>query len=112
MELNNLNKYQTSITDELKDSLPKEVWDNLLEYISTVKFIQNLIAPEEIRGFAKDRPKETKHYNDGRIKVDLTNPHILEDMDYFRQAAIFFEKNGRYTNIPPNSNPKSEYHRS
>ena len=30
-------------------------------------------------------------------------------MNYFRQAAIFFEKNGRYTNIPPNSNPKSEY---
>ena len=109
MELNNLNHYQTPITDELKESLPKEVWDNLLEYISTVKFIQNLIAPEEVRGFAKDRPKEDKHYKDGRIKVDLTNPHILEDMDYFRQAAIFFEKNGRYTNIPPNSNPKSEY---
>lgn len=109
MELNNLNHYQTPITDELKESLPKEVWDNLLEYISTVKFIQNLIAPEEVRGFAKDRPKEDKHYKDGRIKVDLTNPHILEDIDYFRQAAIFFEKNGRYTNIPPNSNPKSEY---
>ena len=109
MELNNLNHYQTPTTDELKESLPKEVWDNLLEYISTVKFIQNLIAPEEVRGFAKDRPKEDKHYKDGRIKVDLTNPHILEDMDYFRQAAIFFEKNGRYTNIPPNSNPKSEY---
>ena len=109
MELNKLNSYQTPITDELKESLPKEVWDNLLEYISTVKFIQNLIAPEEVRGFAKDRPKEDKHYKDGRIKVDLTNPHILEDMDYFRQAAIFFEKNGRYTNIPPNSNPKSEY---
>ena len=30
-------------------------------------------------------------------------------MDYFRQPAIFFEKNGKYTNIPPNSNPKSEY---
>jgi hypothetical protein len=109
MELSKLNKYQTPITEELKQSLPKEVYDNLLEYISTVKFIQNLIAPEEVRGFAKDRPKETEQYNDGRIIVDLTNPHILEDMEFFREKAIFFDKNSRYTNIPPNSNPKSEY---
>ncbi len=104
----NFNKYQTPITEELKQSLPKEVYDNLLEYISTVKFIQNLIAPEEVRGFAKDRPKD-ENYNDGRIIVDITNPHILEDMEFFREKAIFFDKNGRYTNIPPNSNPKSEY---
>jgi hypothetical protein len=109
MELSKLNHYQTPITEELKQSLPKEVYDNLLEYISTVKFIQNLIAPEEVRGFAKDRPKETEQYNDGRIIVDLTNPHILENMEFFREKAIFFDKNGRYTNIPPNSNPKSEY---
>lgn len=108
MELSKLNRYQTPITEELKQSLPKEVYDNLLEYISTVKFIQNLIAPEEVRGFAKDRPKD-ENYNDGRIIVDITNPHILEDMDFFREKAIFFDKNGKYTNIPPNSNPKSEY---
>ena len=108
MELSKLNKYQTPITEELKQSLPKEVYDNLLEYISTVKFIQNLIAPEEVRGFAKDRPKD-ENYNDNRIIVDITNPHILEDMEFFRERAIFFDKNGRYTNIPPNSNPKSEY---
>ena len=117
MELSKLNKYQSPITEELKQSSPKEVYDNLLEYISTVKFIQNLIAPEEIRGFAKDKLKysdlheddEKKHYNDNRIIVDITNPHILEDMEFFRERAIFFDKNGRYTNIPPNSNPKSEY---
>ena len=97
-----LNKNQTSITNDLKESLPKEVSDNLIEYIATVKFIKNLIAPEHIRGFARDRPKSTL-YNDGRIDVDITNPHILEDMDYFRQPAIFFEKNNKYTNIPPNS---------
>ena len=108
MELK-VNKYQTKLTDELKESLPKEVYDELLEYISTVQFIQNLIAPEDIRGFAKDRPKETEFYNDGRIQVDITKPHILEDMDFFRERAIFFEKNGKYTNIPPNSNPKSEF---
>jgi hypothetical protein len=103
-----LNKYQSKIDDELRESLPKEVYENLIEYISTIRFIKNLIAPESIRGFAKDRPK-SELYDDDRIDVDLTNPHILEDMDYFREAAIFFQKNGKYTNISPNSNPKSEY---
>ena len=106
MELK-VNSYQTKLTEELKESLPREVWDELLEYISTVQFIQNLIAPEDIRGFAKDRPKETEFYNDGRIHVDITKPHILEDMDFFRERAIFFEKKCKYTKNPHNSNPKS-----
>ena len=113
MELSVLNKHQTPLSyfkDLLdKKELPKEVYDDLLEFTSSVKFIQNLIAPENVRGFAKDRPKEDKFYKDGRIQIDLSNPHILEDMDYFRQPAIFFENNGKYTNIPANSNPKSEY---
>jgi hypothetical protein len=113
MELSVLNKHQTPLSyfkDLLdKKELPKEVYDDLLEFTSSVKFIQNLIAPEKIRGFAKDRPKEDKFYKDGRIQIDLSNPHILEDMDYFRQPAIFFENNGKDTNIPANSNPKSEY---
>ena len=32
-----LNKYQTIITDELKESLPREVYENLIEYTSTVR---------------------------------------------------------------------------
>ena len=48
-------------------------------------------------------------YEDGRKKIDITDPHILENMDYFRERAIFYEKNGRYTNLIPNGNPKSEY---
>lgn len=103
-----LNRYQTNITEELRNSIPKEVYDNLLEYISTVRFIKNLIAPEYIRGTISDRPEDPL-YSDGRKLIDITNPHILEDIDYFRERAIFFKRNGRYTNIPPNSNPKSEY---
>lgn len=104
-----MNKFQTPITEELKNSLNREVWNDLLEYTSSVQFIKNLIAPENIRGYAKDKPKENEIYKDGRIDVDLTNPHILEDLDFFREKALFFERNGKYTNIPPNSNPKSEY---
>tara|TARA_R110000850_G_scaffold69665_4_gene154629 strand:+ start:9800 stop:12046 length:2247 start_codon:yes stop_codon:yes gene_type:complete len=104
-----MNSFQTPLTDELKDSLPKEVWEDIVEYIASVKFIERLIAPEETRGFAKDRPRETEFYDDGRILVDVTDPHILEDMAYFRQSAIYFEKHGVYTHIIPNSNPKSDY---
>lgn len=111
MELINIktNKFQTPLTEELKESLPREVWEELIDLLTSVKFIQNLIAPEEVRGYAKDRPKEEDFYNDGRIKVDVTNPHILEDMDFFRERAIFFSKHGKYTHLIPNGNPKSEY---
>ena len=111
------NKYQTPLTEQLKSSLPKEVWEQMLEYIASVSFISWLIQPEELRGYAKDRPRykdlsdddENKIYNDNRIVIDITKPHILEDMDFFRERAIFFEKNGKYTNLPINPNPKSEY---
>ena len=46
MDLYKLNKYQTPITEELQKSLPKEVWEDLIDFISTIKFIQNLIAAE------------------------------------------------------------------
>lgn len=107
-ELYKFNRHQTVLNEELKDSLPKEVWLELLDYISSVEYIKRLIAPENVRGYAKDRPK-SENYHDGRIEVDLSNPHILEDMDYFREKALYFEKHGRYTHLTPNPNPKSEY---
>src|SRR5699024_8611689 len=96
-----VNEHQTPITQELKDSLHPEVYSDLIEYITSVKFIQNLISPT--RGYIKDRPIMTyiddegneKEYEDGRRVVDLTNPHILENMDYFRERAIFFDKHGK-----------------
>lgn len=110
-----MNKYQTPFDDKLKESLPKEVWDNIVEYIAQVKFIQNLIA--EDRDLIVDKPimqyendaGELVDYEDGRRTVDLSNPHVLEDMDYFRQPAIYFNKHGKYTHLTPNGNPKSDY---
>jgi len=107
-EIYKFNNYQTPITDELKESLPREVYADLLEFINSVEFIKRLIAPEHIRGYSKDRPKSTD-YNDGRIEVDITNPHILEDMDFFREKGLYFDKYGVYTHLTPNPNPKSEY---
>lgn len=103
-----MNAFQTPLNEDLKKSLHREVWTDLIDYISSVTFIKNLVAPEEKRGYIKDRPV-SKDFKDGRKEIDIVNPHILEDMDYFRQAAIFFEKHGRYTNLTPNPNPKSEY---
>lgn len=104
-----MNSYQTKLTEEIKNSVPREVWLELIDFLSSVEFIKRLVATEEIRGYAKDKPRETKFYNDGRVNVDLTNPHILEDMDFFRERALFYEKNGKYTHLTPNPNPKSEY---
>lgn len=98
-----MNKYQTELTEELVNSLPKEVQDQLFDIINNVEFVKRLISPT--REYAKDRPRDDR----GRIIVDLTNPHILENMDYFRTSAIHYEKYGTFTNLRPNANPNSEY---
>ena len=98
-----MNKYQTQITDELLSGLPQEVQDQLLDIINNVEFVKRLISPA--RQYAKDRPRDPQ----GRIIVDLVNPHILEDMDYFRPTALHYKKYGCFTSLRPNANPNSEY---
>lgn len=99
------NEFQTALTDELLNSLNDEVKTELLDAINNIRFIQNLISPTRKR--ARDLPRDSK----GRIIVDIVNPHILEDMDYFRPSAIHFQKYGKYTNLRPNRNPNSEYYK-
>ena len=98
------NEFQTPITAELLAQYPEEVVEQFFDYVNTVPYINNLISPNRRR--AKDMP----HDEQGRVIVDFTNPHILEDMDYFRPAAIHYEKHGCYTFLRPNSNPNSEYY--
>lgn len=98
-----MNKYQTPITEELLGELPQEVQDQLLDIINNVEFVKRLISP--VRQYAKDRPRDSR----GRIIVDLVNPHILENMDYFRPTALHYKKYGCFTNLRPNANPNSEY---
>lgn len=97
------NEYQTPITKELLSKYPDEVVEQFMEFISTVPFIQNLISPN--RPNIKDLPRDNK----GRAIIDITNPPIYEDADYFRQSALFFLENGVYTHLRPNSNPNSGY---
>lgn len=98
-----MNEYQTELTEELVNSLPQEVQDQLFDTINNIEFIKRLISPD--REYAKDRPRDKY----GRIIVDLANPHILEDMDYFRPTALHYQRYGTFTNLKPNSNPNSEY---
>lgn len=97
------NKYNTPITQELLDLYDEEIQEQFLCFVNEVPYIKNLISPN--RKKVKDLPKDEQ----GRVIVDLENPHILEDMDYFRPSAIHFEKYGCYTKLRPNGNPKSEY---
>ena len=97
------NEFQTEITKDFLMTLPDEVAEQLLDFIQNVEYIKNLISPTRRR--AKDMP----HDEQGRVIVDLANPHILENMDYFRPAALHFEEHGCYTFLRPNPNPNSEY---
>lgn len=98
-----VNKCNTPISELRLDTYPKEVQEQFFEFISTVPNIQRHIAVD--KPYAKDLPKDDK----GRIIVDITHPHILEDMDYFRQAGLYFQEHGRYTDLRPNPNPQSDF---
>lgn len=98
-----MNKYQTPLTEELLSSLPPEVVEQLYECITTIPLIKNLISPN--RPYCKDLPRDER----GAAIIDITNPPIIEDVDYFRQPAIHFLKHGCYTFLKPNSNPNSEF---
>jgi len=119
------NNIQTELTEELLGKMKREERNDLLDDIDAIMFIQNLASPTRKRVKDLDRwnnpllplfsTDPTMHVRKldpkGRIAVDLINPHILEDMDYFRPAAIHFEKQKKYTKHFPNKNPNSEYYK-
>jgi hypothetical protein len=97
------NEFQTAITQEWLGQYPLDVQEEFMELIGSVPLIKWMIGE---RPRAKDLPRDEK----GRIIVDITHPHILEDMDYFMPAIKFYKENdGQYTLLKPNSNPNSEY---
>lgn len=98
-----MNKYQTELTEKLMNTLPQEVQEQLLEILGSVEFVKRLISPN--RPYYKDLPRDEK----GRAIVDVTNPPIMTDANYFRKAAIHYMEHGCYTFLKPNSNPNSEY---
>ena len=98
-----VNKYQTPIKDLNLEQENKEIQEQFYDFINNVPYIKSLIS------INRPRAKDLKRDEEGKIIIDITQPHILEDMDYFRPSAIHFQKYGCYTNLRPNSNPNSEY---
>ena len=119
------NSIQTPLTEEVLEKMPREEKQDLLDSIDSIMFIQNLASPKRNKVSDLSRwdnpllpetstdPEQTCRVldSDGRISVDLTDPHILEDMDYFRPAAIHHEKYNTYTKLFPNKNPNSLYYK-
>ena len=94
-----LNRFQTEYKEEYLDTLPKEVKEQYYKIPNIKNFI------DSNRPYAKDLPRD----DEGKIIVNITKPHILENTDYFRPSAIHYQKYGCYTKLKPNSNPNSEY---
>ena len=69
------NKYQTPVTESLLKDLPQEIQDQYLDFLQNVPYIRSLISKDRPR--ACDLPRDEQ----GRIIVDIANPHILENMD-------------------------------
>jgi len=109
------NSLQTELTDDVLKDLDSSSISELYDCLSKIYLIQALSRPD--RKYAKDLQRWDNPNNldsriedkNGRIYVDLENPHILEDMDYFRPAAKHFEEFGCYTKLFKNSDPSSDY---
>ena len=98
-----MNKYQTKYSKEYLESLPKEVQEQYYDFITNIPYIQYLLSDN--RPYARDLPRD----EEGKIIVDVTKPHILEDTDYFRPSAIHYQQYGCFTKLKPNANPNSEF---
>ena len=97
------NTLQSSVEQLQLDKQPIEIQEQFYDFINNIPFIRSLISPN--RPYAKDLPRD----EEGKIIVDITKPHILEDVDYFRPTALTYQKYKKLTLLRPNANPNSEY---
>jgi hypothetical protein len=104
MEENNFvfNKYQTALTDNILKTLDSSSQSELFDCITKIELIKNLSNKD--RKYAKDLERIN-----GKIVVNLENPHILENMQYFKPAARHFQQFGCYTKLFENPDPDSDY---
>ena len=99
------NEKQTSFKTPEWDELDREVKRDLVDYTESIEFIKLLINKD--RPYASGMPKD----EEGKVIPDILNPHILEDMNYFRAAAMHYQESGKYTDLYPNGHPQSEYYK-
>ena len=65
------NKYQTPIESLNINEQPQEIQEQFWDFISSIPYIRLLISP------SRPTAKELKKDQDGKIIVDITQPHIL-----------------------------------
>jgi hypothetical protein len=111
---NIVNRLRVSDMLRINNLTDNEVRSDIISALEEIPFIYNLCKADRKRVHELkrwDNPYSNNRNLDpnGRIAVDLTNPHVLEDMDYFRQPAIHFKKHGRYTDYVKNNHPRSRY---
>ena len=97
------NRYQTPYELLNLENEPQEIQDQFWDFINNTPYIRSLIS--ENRPRACDLPRD----EEGKIIIDITKPHIIEDSDYFRPTAIHYKETGRFTDLRPNPNPNSEF---
>ncbi len=84
-----LDNLRFDVSVRINSLQDEELRADIIQAIDEIPFIYNMLAKD--RPYAKDLPKDA----DGKIEVDITNPHILEDMDFFRARALYFKKRGK-----------------
>ena len=100
-----LNSVNTPITEKLLEKLDANSKAEFYDILERIEFVKRLVSSTRQR--ASDRPRDSK----GRIKVDIVNPHILENMEFFTERAKYFQEHGVYTHLYPNKNP-NRFHQS
>ena len=99
------NKCQTPLEELELGKYPAEVQEQFWDFINNVPFIKWMVSPD--RPLVSELPRDEY----GRAIIDVSKPPILEDSSFFRQTALMWQENGKYTNLRPNSNPNSEFGR-
>ncbi len=99
------NKCQTPLEELELDKYPQEVQDQFWDFMTNVPFIRWMVSPD--RPMISELPRD----DEGKAIIDVTHPPILDNTDYFRSAAIIWERSKphRYTSLKPNRNPTSEF---
>ena len=72
------NKYQTSIEDLHLEDYPQEVVEEFYDSLNSLQYIKNLVSSK--RPLMSELPRDKQ----GKAIIDLANPPIFEDVDYFR----------------------------
>jgi hypothetical protein len=80
-----------------------EGYTELTNLVLNIPLVNWMINPNRPR--SKDMPRDSK----GRIIVDVSRPHILENMSYFIKTRETFLTTGKYCPYYPSRSPNSPY---